>query len=255
MPVQTFQPVTPHIYRLEQPFLAGRFRVNVWLVRDADGWLMVDAGAPGFEKKLLEQVLVQTGGEKPRMLLLTHGHTDHAAAAQRIREEWKIPIAAHRDEIKYLIGPARYASIKAKNPIYMLLQISAPPLVGRNVQMPLDDGSKVGDLIRLPFARAFAGPAGVSAPRRPGADQQRHVYESGQALRPVHAVHVRHGPEPQVAGAADHPAVRPSAGEPWRSDHEHRPAGGDGLGGQAHEEAASRAAGSGGAARRPARAI
>ena len=147
MPASTFQPVTPHIYRLEQPFLAGFLRVNVWLVRDAEGWIMVDAGAPGFEKKLLEQVLIQTGGEKPRMLVLTHGHTDHAAAAQRIREEWKIPIAAHRDEIPYLIGPTRYAKIKAKHPFYQLLQISAPPLVGRNVQMPLDDGSKVGELI------------------------------------------------------------------------------------------------------------
>jgi glyoxylase-like metal-dependent hydrolase (beta-lactamase superfamily II) len=146
MPVQSFQSVTPHIYRLEQPFLRGRLRVNVWLVRDAEGWVMVDAGAPGFEK-LLEQVLAQTGGEKPRILVLTHGHTDHAAAAQRIREDWKIPIAAHRDEFPYLIGPARYASIKAKNPIYKLLQISAPPLVGRNVQVPLDDGSKIGELI------------------------------------------------------------------------------------------------------------
>ena len=146
MPASTFQPVTPHIFRLEQPFLRGRMRVNVWLVQGSDGWLMVDAGAPGFEKKLLEQVLAQTGGETPRLLLLTHGHTDHAAAAQRIREEWKIPIAAHRDEIKYLIGPARYASIKAKNPIYRLLQLSAPPLVGRNVQMPLEDGERIGDL-------------------------------------------------------------------------------------------------------------
>jgi glyoxylase-like metal-dependent hydrolase (beta-lactamase superfamily II) len=147
MPASTFQSVTPHIYRLEQPFLRGWLRVNIWLVRDEQGWVMVDAGAPGFEKKLLEQVLIQTGGDKPRLLLLTHGHTDHAAAAQRIREEWKIPIAAHRDEIPYLVGPARYASVKAKNPIYKLLQISPPPLVGRNVQMPVDDGTRVGDMV------------------------------------------------------------------------------------------------------------
>ena len=148
MPDPTFQPVTPHIFRLEQPFLRGRFKVNVWLVHEADGgWLMVDAGAPGFEKKLLEQVLVQTGGQTPRMLLLTHGHMDHAAAAQRIREEWKVPIAAGRDEIRYLIGPVRYNTIPAKNLIYKLLQISAPPLVGRNVQLPLDDGARVGDLV------------------------------------------------------------------------------------------------------------
>jgi glyoxylase-like metal-dependent hydrolase (beta-lactamase superfamily II) len=143
-PTPTYTQVTPHIAKLNLPFFRGRFPVGVWLVRDdAGGWVMVDAGAPGFEKAVLEQTLVHTGGEKPKLLVLTHGHLDHAAFAKRIREEWKTPIAAHRDELPFLIGPKRYNTIKFKNPIYWLLQLSPPPLVGRNIQLPLDDGREL----------------------------------------------------------------------------------------------------------------
>jgi glyoxylase-like metal-dependent hydrolase (beta-lactamase superfamily II) len=137
----TFTQVTPHIHKLDLPFLRGRQPVGVWLVRDdAGGWVMVDAGAPGFEKLIFEQVLAQTKGERPKLLVLTHGHLDHAGAAQKVREEWAIPIAAHRLEIPYLVGPTRYAKIPAKHLLYGLLQISPPLLVGRNIQLPLDEG-------------------------------------------------------------------------------------------------------------------
>ncbi len=147
MPTPTFEKITPHIYKIDLCLLGGRLMVGVWLVQEPDGWVMVDAGAPGLEKLLLEQVLVQTGGQPPKMLVLTHGHGDHAAAAQRIREEWKIPIAAHRAEIPYLIGPAWYNKIPSRYLPYKLLQLSAPALVGRNVQVPLDDGCRLGDLV------------------------------------------------------------------------------------------------------------
>jgi glyoxylase-like metal-dependent hydrolase (beta-lactamase superfamily II) len=143
-PTPTYSQVTPHIARLNLPFFRGRYPVNLWLVRDdAGGWVMVDAGAPGFQKVVLEQTLAHTGGDRPKLLVLTHGHADHAAAAQRIREEWRVPIAAHRDELPYLIGPQRYNRIKAKNPLHWLLQLSPPPLVGRNIQLPLDDGREL----------------------------------------------------------------------------------------------------------------
>ena len=61
----TFAQVTPHIYKLDLPFFGGRQPVGVWLVRDdAGGWVLVDAGAPGFEKTIFEQVLAQTSWNK-----------------------------------------------------------------------------------------------------------------------------------------------------------------------------------------------
>jgi glyoxylase-like metal-dependent hydrolase (beta-lactamase superfamily II) len=138
----TFTQVTPHIHKLDLPFLGGKQPVGVWMVRDeAGGWVMVDAGAPGFEKLIFEQVLALTQGERPKLLVLTHGHLDHAGAAQKVREDWKIPIAAHRLEIPYLVGPTRYTKIPAKHLLYQFAQTFSPPLlVGRNVQMPLDEG-------------------------------------------------------------------------------------------------------------------
>ncbi len=138
----TFTQVTPHIHQLDLPFLGGRQPVNVWLVRDdAGGWVMVDAGAPGFEKVIFEQALALTKGEHPKLLILTHGHLDHAGAAQKVREEWRIPLAAHRLEIPYLVGAERYNKLPGKHhPLYPLLQISPPLLAGRNVQLPLDEG-------------------------------------------------------------------------------------------------------------------
>ena len=146
-PTPTYAKITPHIYKLDLPLAGGRLMVGVFLVQEADGWVLVDAGAPGFIKTVMEQTLAQTGGQLPKMLLLTHGHGDHGAAAQRIREEWKIPVAAHRDEIPYLIGPRWYNQIPTRFLPYKLGQLSAPALVGRNVQVPLDDGRRLGDLV------------------------------------------------------------------------------------------------------------
>jgi glyoxylase-like metal-dependent hydrolase (beta-lactamase superfamily II) len=141
-----FQPITPHIYKLDLPFMWNRFPVGVWLVQDERGWVMVDAGAPGYEQKVIEQVLAHTGGRPPYALVLTHGHVDHAAAAGRIRTLWRIPIAAGRLEAPYLTGAAHYSRIPAHHWLYRWTQISAPPLPGRNVHLPLDDGGRIGPL-------------------------------------------------------------------------------------------------------------
>jgi glyoxylase-like metal-dependent hydrolase (beta-lactamase superfamily II) len=87
-----------------------------------------------------------TGEQHPHTLVLTHGHLDHAAAAEAIRGRWKIPIAAGRAEIPYLVGPAAYAGIPAKHPLYRVIQLSPPALVGRNVQLPLDEGMHLDGL-------------------------------------------------------------------------------------------------------------
>jgi glyoxylase-like metal-dependent hydrolase (beta-lactamase superfamily II) len=141
-----FAQVTPHIFKLDLPFLRGRVPVGVWLVRDDQGWIMVDAGAPGFEQTVLDEAVAHPNGDHPYMLVLTHGHSDHAAAARQVRELWKIPVAAGRDEMPFLLGPRRYSSLPARSPLYRLMQRSGPALLGRAVQRPLDEGMRVGDM-------------------------------------------------------------------------------------------------------------
>ncbi len=138
MPSPTFAQVTPHIFKLELPLF--NFPVGVFLVRDDDGWTLIDAGVPGAEDIVLQQILAQTGRAKPKRLLLTHGHYDHGAAAARLHDEWRTPIAAGRAELPYLVGAERYRRIPSRNPVYPLLQGSPPALFGRSIQLPLDEG-------------------------------------------------------------------------------------------------------------------
>jgi len=142
----TFTQITPHIYKFDLPFLGGSFHVGIWLVHGDDGWTVVDTGLPDSKDRVMQQILIQTGGELPQRIILTHGHWDHAGAAQLMREKWKTPIAAGRDEMLYLLGPTPYNKIPARTPLYRLLQISPPALVGRNVQLPLDEGMRLDGL-------------------------------------------------------------------------------------------------------------
>jgi len=141
-----FEQITPHIYKLDLPFVNGYIPVGVWLVQEATGWTVVDAGAPEHEELVLEQILKQTGGVHPRYLLITHGHIDHAGAAALLRERWEVMIAAGRAEMPYLLGQERYNRVPADNWVYPLLQLSPPLLYGRNVQLPLDEGMVIGSL-------------------------------------------------------------------------------------------------------------
>ncbi len=142
----TFQPITPHIAKIDLPVF-GSILAGAWLVRDdAGGWAVVDAGSPGQESYLCEQILNFTSGVIPHTLILTHGHRDHAGAAQMMREAWKVRVAAGRAEIPYLTGPERYNKIPADSAIYWLRQLSPPPLIGRNVQLPLDEGMMISGM-------------------------------------------------------------------------------------------------------------
>lgn len=143
MPELKFERITPHIFKLDLPYFGGRIPVGVWLVRHEGVWTVVDAGAPGFEQMVIRQILACTGGQPPRRLVFTHGHIDHGAAAEMMVERWGLPVAASRAEIPYILGPTRYRRVQPNWWGYRLLQRSGPSLIGRNVQLPLDEGMMV----------------------------------------------------------------------------------------------------------------
>ncbi len=84
--------------------------VNVFLIRgDHGSWALVDAGLPlstGRIRNWVRDHLPPTG--QPHLIIQTHAHFDHTGALAELAEEWDVPVYAHRRELPYLTGRAKY---------------------------------------------------------------------------------------------------------------------------------------------------
>lgn len=76
--------------------------VNCHLLIGPQGCVLVDAGLPGSETKVL-RVLRQHGlgyGDI-KLIVITHAHIDHAGAARKLRKLSGAPIVAHAGDLDY----------------------------------------------------------------------------------------------------------------------------------------------------------
>ncbi|NGZ77939.1 MBL fold metallo-hydrolase [Saccharibacillus alkalitolerans] len=72
-------------------------------------WILVDAGMPGSESKILKAARERFGTEKPQAILLTHGHFDHTGSIQELIALFPdVPVYAHELELPFLTGKADY---------------------------------------------------------------------------------------------------------------------------------------------------
>ena len=89
---------------------------NAYLVGRRESWVLVDSATPGNEGKILRAARARFGGSKPRAILLTHGHFDHAGSAPALAAQWDVPVFAHRLEVPYLTGKAHYPPLDTSKP-------------------------------------------------------------------------------------------------------------------------------------------
>ncbi|MFC7321779.1 MBL fold metallo-hydrolase [Halobacillus campisalis] len=86
--------------------------VNVCFVGHPDqpqDWVLVDAGMPKSADRILEAADEIYGEHnRPKAIILTHGHFDHVGAVGKLAEHWRVPVYAHRDELPYLTGKKDY---------------------------------------------------------------------------------------------------------------------------------------------------
>ena len=67
---------------------------RVYIVETDSGCLLIDAGFPGEEKKVLDK-LKELGRTDLKLIYITHAHFDHYGSAAALRRHTGAPIAVH----------------------------------------------------------------------------------------------------------------------------------------------------------------
>lgn len=104
--------ISEHVWSLKTWIIIP---IHVWIVIDEDGVTLVDAGIPTMAKGILECVEKLDAGPLQR-IVLTHGHSDHVGAINRILETCSVPVYAHPIEIPYMEGELPYPRRKKAAP-------------------------------------------------------------------------------------------------------------------------------------------
>ena len=87
----------PGVFWAQLPLPFWPNQVAVWLLRDGDGWTIVDAGYNNDEHRAIWRALLGQIGTAKR-IILTHGHADHATLAGWLAKETGAPIVMTRIE-------------------------------------------------------------------------------------------------------------------------------------------------------------
>jgi len=102
--------------------------VNVYLVKQ-DGVIIIDTGIPGSERAISNAMQAAGIGEREcRLILITHGHGDHAGSASRLQEMTGAPVAVHTDDA----GMLRAGTQGRLVPTGLTGRIASPFLVSVN---------------------------------------------------------------------------------------------------------------------------
>lgn len=78
---------------------------NAYLLGTEKGFVLVDSGTAGNEKRILRTVHSELGKKAtPCAIVLTHGHFDHSGSALELARRWGVRIHVHHRELPFVDG-------------------------------------------------------------------------------------------------------------------------------------------------------
>lgn len=122
----------------------GPLSTNVYLVRWAASWVLVDTGWPGHGPAIRRAAEEALGAAAPRAILLTHIHPDHAGSVRELAEGWGAPVFVHPAELPLAAGYVpEYA-----NPLDQRLVMPVLGRLPRTWRERMQSGSDLTDVVR-----------------------------------------------------------------------------------------------------------
>ncbi|KGG84993.1 MULTISPECIES: MBL fold metallo-hydrolase [Comamonas] len=125
--------IVPGLLWLRMPMPMALDHINVYLLRDGDGWAVVDTGLgiPGtFE--LWERIFTEKlAGQPLTRVICTHCHYDHAGAAWWLQERFGVPLLMSYGEfmmLRSLMGPPPDPLPEAHREFYARAGVSSEEL-------------------------------------------------------------------------------------------------------------------------------
>ena len=93
-------PVAPGIHWLRMPLPFALNHINLWLLEDGDGWIIVDTGLGGDDSKAVwENVFTDTmQGRSVNHIVVTHMHPDHVGCAGWLTDRFDVDLWMTRAE-------------------------------------------------------------------------------------------------------------------------------------------------------------
>jgi glyoxylase-like metal-dependent hydrolase (beta-lactamase superfamily II) len=82
--------------------------INAFLLQTNKGAVLVDTGMMGTEERVAQQLKKRgLGWDDLKLIIVTHGHVDHAGNAAKLRALSGAPVVIHQAEAKYCAGEAK----------------------------------------------------------------------------------------------------------------------------------------------------
>jgi len=86
--------VADGVFWLRMPLPFSLAHINLWLLKDYDGWTIIDTGIKSDETKDLWKSIFKKylNGESVNRVVLTHLHPDHMGLAHWLTDYWKVEL-------------------------------------------------------------------------------------------------------------------------------------------------------------------